>query len=195
MQLIFASNNQHKAEEINAALPQHFSIKTLKECGIDIDIPEPFATFEENAREKAQTIYQLTNTNCFSEDTGLEVEVLNGEPGVRSARYSGERSSSEDNINKLLKTLKKGLSRQAQFKTVICLIFNDKEYLFEGVCKGTITEDQTGSGGFGYDSIFKPHGSSKTFAQMTVAEKNEFSHRKKAVDKLVVFLTTLALNK
>jgi len=195
MKLIFATNNQHKADELAAVLPSGVSIQTLKQAGINIDIPEPFDTLQENAHEKAQTIYKLTGTNCFSEDTGLEVPALNGQPGVKSARYAGEESTSEQNIQKLLKTLQKGVQREARFRTVICLIYNGNPFYFEGVCKGSISEVEKGSGGFGYDPIFMPEGSPKTFAEMTPEEKNKVSHRKKAADKLVAFLTTLALNK
>ncbi|HVG41603.1 MAG TPA: RdgB/HAM1 family non-canonical purine NTP pyrophosphatase [Chitinophagaceae bacterium] len=188
MNLIFATNNQHKVEEIRAVLPKDLHILTLKEAGIEIDIPEPHATLEENAIEKAQVINKLTNTNCFSEDTGLEVASLNGEPGVLSARYAGEDRSSAKNIEKLLLKLQTEKNRNAQFKTVICLIWNGKQYLFEGICTGTILKEAKGNGGFGYDPVFVPDGGDKTFAQMSLLEKGTYSHRRKAVDKLVAFL-------
>ena len=186
--LIFATNNQHKIEEIRAVLPAHFSIITLKEAGIDIDIPEPHNSLEENAREKAKTIFRLTNTNCFSEDSGLEIDALNGKPGVKSARYAGEGQSSADNIQKVLRNMEGKTNRKAQFCTVICLILNGNEHLFEGICKGTIISAETGTQGFGYDPIFVPDGAVHTFAEMTMEEKNQYSHRRKAVDKLVAFL-------
>ncbi len=144
MKIIFATNNQNKVDEIKSVVPPTFSIITLKDAGIDIEIPEPHDSLEDNAREKAETIYKLTNSNCFSEDTGLEVAVLNGEPGVKSARYAGETRSFQDNIDKLLLNLKDKQNSKAQFRTVICLILNGEEFLFEGICKGKITEQQKG---------------------------------------------------
>jgi XTP/dITP diphosphohydrolase len=191
MELIFATNNQHKVNEINAVLPAHIHSISLKEAGIDVDIPEPHDTLEDNAREKAQTIYHLTRKDCFSEDTGLEVDALHGEPGVQSARYAGEEKSFDRNIEKLLTNLSGQPNRKAQFRTVICLLLNGKEHLFEGVCRGQIIEERRGHQGFGYDPVFVPEGGEKTFAEMTLQEKNHFSHRKKAVDKLVAFLNNL----
>lgn len=191
MHLIFATNNQYKVEEIRSVLPVSFQIMTLKEAGIDIDIPEPYNTLQENAREKAVTIYQMTKTNCFSEDTGLEVFSLNGEPGVLSARYAGEEKSFDKNIEKLLQNLKDKEDRTAQFRTVICLIMNDEEHYFEGTSKGRIIDEKRGSAGFGYDPVFIPDSAEKTFAEMSLEEKNEYSHRRFAVDKLVLFLKQL----
>ena len=188
-QLIFATNNQHKVEEMNLALKGKFSIKSLKEAGIDIDIPEPFNTLEENAITKARTIYELTHSDCFSEDTGLEVEVLNGEPGVKSARYAGEKAEFSDNIDKLLSNMQNQQNRSAQFKTIITLIITGKEYMFEGICKGSILTERQGGKGFGYDPVFVPEGSQKSFAEMAMEEKNMYSHRRKAADKLVEFLS------
>jgi XTP/dITP diphosphohydrolase len=188
MNLIFATNNQHKVNEIRAVLPSHFSVITLKEAGIDIDIPEPHDTLQDNAREKAITIYDLTGTACFSEDTGLEVEALNGEPGVKSARYAGDNKSSRDNIDKLLQNLQDKKDRTAQFRTVVCLIRDGIEYFFEGLCRGRIIAAQKGTEGFGYDPVFVPDGADKTFAEMSLEEKNLFSHRRKAIDGLVLFL-------
>ncbi len=189
--LIFATNNTHKIEEVTFILNNEFNIRSLKEEGIDFDIPEPFNTIEENASEKARVIFSYTGKDCFGEDTGLEVSALNGEPGVKSARYAGEGKSSEDNIEKLLTNLKKGLNREAQFKTIVCLIINGEEFTFEGICKGTIIEEKRGKSGFGYDPIFVPDGSENTFAEMTITEKNIFSHRKKAIDLLVQFLKSM----
>lgn len=186
--LIFATNNQNKATEINAILGTAFKISTLREIGLEIDIPEPHATLEENAREKSTTIYKLTQSDCFGEDTGLEVEALQGAPGVRSARYAGEHCNTEDNIKKLLQELATEQNRKARFRTVISLIENGNEYQFEGVCEGMIAWTSHGEQGFGYDPIFVPLGSTKSFASMTLDEKNKFSHRKKAVEKLVAHL-------
>ena len=186
--LIFATNNQNKVQEVRAVSGTIFNIITLKEAGIDIDIPEPHDTLEANATEKSKTIFEITKQNCFSEDTGLEVEALNGEPGVKSARYAGEDRSFDDNIEKLLSKLKPFENRLARFRTVISLILDGKEYFFEGICNGKIIEERKGSNGFGYDPVFIPTGSDKTFAEMDMAEKNKFSHRKKAMEKLISFL-------
>lgn len=188
MKLIFATNNLNKIKEINAVMPPGLEVITLQQAGINRDIPEPHDTLQANAREKAQVIHLLTGENCFSEDTGLEVEVLHGAPGVKSARYAGEGRSSEDNIIKLLGELKGKTNRTARFRTVICLILDDKEYFFEGICKGMITEMASGTEGFGYDPVFVPTGANKTFAEMSLQEKAAYSHRRKAVDKLVEFL-------
>ncbi|HRH47668.1 MAG TPA: RdgB/HAM1 family non-canonical purine NTP pyrophosphatase [Panacibacter sp.] len=189
--LIFATNNDHKAQEIRSVIGNKFNIITLKEAGIDIDIPEPHATLEANATEKSKTIQELTKQNCFSEDTGLEVETLNGEPGVNSARYAGDTRNFQANIEKLLFNLQGKENRNAQFRTVISLILDNTEYLFEGICKGKIIEHQKGLQGFGYDPVFIPDGSEKTFAEMSMEEKNIFSHRRKATDKLIGFLSRL----
>ncbi|HYC30609.1 MAG TPA: RdgB/HAM1 family non-canonical purine NTP pyrophosphatase, partial [Chitinophagaceae bacterium] len=174
--------------EIQSAVGQELEIITLKEAGIDIDIPEPHDTLQANASEKSKTIHAITGKNTFSEDTGLEVEALNGEPGVKSARYAGEHKDFQANIDKLLSKLKGKQNRQARFRTVISLIWNNEEHLFEGICRGQIIEQERGTEGFGYDPVFVPEGSGKTFAEMTMAEKNVFSHRRKAADKLVAFL-------
>lgn len=187
--LIFATNNQHKVDEIRLVLGNNFDIVTLQEAGIDIDIPEPHDTLEANATEKSATIHRLTGANCFSEDTGLEVAALNGEPGVKSARYAGEGRSFEANIDKLLEGLQGQIDRQARFRTVISLIWNGQEHQFEGVCEGQIALERSGGKGFGYDPVFVPTGSDRSFAEMSMEEKSGFSHRRKAVDKLVFFLT------
>ncbi len=186
--LTFASNNLHKVEEILAILGDKFNVITLKEAGIDIDIPEPHDTIEANASEKSGTIFRLTNQNCFADDTGLEVETLNGEPGVKSARYAGEEKSFDENISKLLINLAGKENRNAQFKSVISLMWMGKEYLFEGAVKGVITNERRGENGFGYDPVFIPEGSSKTFGEMEMGEKNLFNHRRKALDKMIAFL-------
>ena len=188
MKIIFATNNKNKVEEIKHLSHQKFQIFTLQEVGIDIDIPEPHDTLEANATEKSSTIYKLTNEAVFSEDTGLEVHALGGAPGVKSARYAGEGRNMQDNIDKLLQELKDKPTRAAQFRTVVSLIIGGKEFQFEGICKGHITHEMDGSNGFGYDPVFIPEGSNATFANMDIAEKNKFSHRKKAVQKLIDFL-------
>jgi XTP/dITP diphosphohydrolase len=192
--LIFATNNQHKVEEIKLVIGNTFSVKTLQEAGIDIDIPEPYDTLQENASTKSTTIFNLTQENCFSEDTGLEVEALDGEPGVKSARYAGEGKNFQDNVDKLLLNLSTIQNRKAQFRTVISLILNKQEYFFEGICEGTIITEQRGASGFGYDPIFVPTGSTKTFAEMSLEEKNVFSHRKKATQQLIEFLSQNGTN-
>ena len=194
MKLIFATNNQHKVDELRPVVGNNFEILTLKEAGINIDIPEPYDTLEANASEKSKTIYELTGINCFSEDTGLEVKSLNSEPGVKSARYAGEEKSFDKNIKKLLQKLQGQNDRSARFRTVISLIIDGKETLFEGVSKGEIITEKKGSLGFGYDPVFIPEGSSKTFAEMDLYEKNLYSHRRKAAEKLVTFLNNLKSN-
>ena len=188
MHLIFATNNQNKIAEIKRVVSAGLEIITLKEAGIDIDIHEPHDTLEENAREKSTVIHKLTGENCFSEDTGLEVAALNGAPGVRSARYAGDEADNKKNIELLLQNMSENTERGAQFKTVISLILGDGEYQFTGICTGKIFTEERGAGGFGYDSIFIPDGDDRTFAEMTMEEKNIYSHRKKAVMKLVDFL-------
>lgn len=186
--LIFATNNAYKVQEIQSAIGASIHVISLKEATIDIQIPEPHDTLEANASEKSKTIYRLTGTDCFSEDTGLEVDALGGEPGVKSARYAGEGMNSEKNIEKLLTQLEGQANRRARFRTVISLIYSGKEFQFEGICEGQIIDHKRGSGGFGYDPVFMPLGSDRTFAEMDISKKNEFSHRKKAADKLVLFL-------
>lgn len=193
VKLIFASNNAHKADEIKAAIGNSPELLTLADAGIDVDIPEPHDTLEANAREKSTVIHRITGgQNCFSDDSGLEVAALNGEPGVKSARYAGDGRDFQQNIAKLLYKLEGSSDRSAQFRTVVSLIWNHNEYLFEGICKGRIITAQRGTGGFGYDPVFIPEGSDKTFAEMTTAEKNIFSHRRKAVDQLVTFLKEIS---
>ncbi|MGI9139087.1 MAG: RdgB/HAM1 family non-canonical purine NTP pyrophosphatase [Sediminibacterium sp.] len=186
--LIFATNNEHKVSEIQSLLPKNIHIITLKKAGINIDIPEPYDTLQENANTKAKTIFELTQQNCFSEDTGLEIDALHGAPGVHSARYAGEDRNFNANIEKVLNQLIHIENRKAQFRTVICLIWEEKEYYFEGICPGHIALQNMGSEGFGYDPIFIPDGATKSFAEMTMEEKNIFSHRQKAVSQLFSFL-------
>lgn len=194
IQLIFATNNAHKVEEIQQAIGSKITVISLKDAGIGIDIPEPHDTLEANAAEKSRTIWQLTGVNCFSEDTGLEVDALNGEPGVKSARYAGEDKAFDKNIDKLLSKLGAQTERGARFRTVISLVWDGREYQFEGICEGAITHTRKGKGGFGYDPVFVPAGSSLTFGEMTMEEKGRFSHRKKAADKLVSFLQAQVLH-
>lgn len=189
LSLIFATNNAHKVEEIRHELGGRFQIIPLKEAGIFIDIPEPHDTIEANASEKSGTIQTLTGKDCFSEDTGLEVFSLNGKPGVKSARYVESNEHYSDNVEKLIDKLKDKNQRLAQFKTVISLRLDSKEYLFEGICKGEIIHNRKGINGFGYDPVFVPQGSDKTFAEMSLDEKAIFSHRSKAVKKLAGFLS------
>jgi len=188
VRIIFATNNEHKVSEIRTAVGENLQIASLREAGIDIEIPEPWDTLEANATEKSSTIHRLTGDNCFSEDTGLEVDALNGEPGVHSARYAGEDRSFDANIQKLLEKLGDDPHRGARFRTVISLIWQEKEYLFEGTCEGHILKEPTGGAGFGYDPIFVPAGDTRSFAQMSAEEKNHYSHRRKAADRLVAFL-------
>ena len=199
MKLIFASNNKHKIEELkvfvgNGSDGCRIEIVSLKEAGIDIDIPEPHNTLEENASEKSWTIYRLTGNDCFGEDTGLEIEALNGQPGVKSARYAGEARSFRANIEKVLNELAGKANRNARFRSVISLIIDGTETRFEGICNGKIINDPQGTEGFGYDPIFIPDGSNRSFAEMSIIEKNQFNHRAKAAAKLVAFLQNMKAN-
>ena len=194
MKLIFASNNQHKVDEIRSLLPAEFELMTLKEAGIDIDIPEPYETLEENASGKSRTIYEMTGINCFSEDTGLEVKALDGEPGVKSARYAGDARSFDANIERLLINLAGKQDRSARFRAVISLLIDGRETLFDGICVGRIIEEKRGKQGFGYDPVFIPAGSAKTFGEMSLEEKTRYSHRARATEKLVAFLNNLSIS-
>jgi len=191
VKLIFASNNAYKLREFRSAVGSKMEIISLAEAGIQKEIPEPFDTLKENAKIKAQTIHQLSGgENCFSEDTGLEVDALGGEPGVHSARYAGEPVSAENNIRKLLRALADSTNRRARFITLICLILEGREYFFEGRCEGQILRSPAGTEGFGYDPVFLPDGSHKSFAELNAEEKNKFSHRRKAADLLIAYLKT-----
>lgn len=188
-QLIFASNNHHKINEVSAILKTFgFNVIGLSDAGIYEDIPETAETIEGNASLKANYIFNKYNKDCFADDTGLEVESLNNAPGVYSARYAGEQKSADDNMNKLLYELEGKSNRKARFKTIIALIYQGKEYIFEGVINGIISMDKRGNNGFGYDPIFIPDGYDKTFAEMSAEEKNKISHRAIAVQKLADFL-------
>ncbi|MDB5121571.1 MAG: non-canonical purine pyrophosphatase, rdgB/HAM1 family [Sphingobacteriales bacterium] len=185
--LIFATNNQHKLEEVQAIIGSDFLLKSLNDIGCSDDIPETGDTFEENASQKSHFIYERYTLDCFADDSGLEIECLNNEPGVYSARYSGSRDT-EGNMHLVLEKLKNQTNRKARFRTVISLILNGKEHLFEGFVHGTITTQQSGNKGFGYDPIFQPDGYNITFADMSADEKNKISHRGRAMQNLLKFL-------
>ena len=186
--LVFATNNAHKLDEISAILGEKVELLSLKDIHCDIDIPETSDTLEGNAMLKAEYIYEHYGLDCFADDTGLEVEALNGEPGVYSARYAGgEGHKAEDNMQKLLQNMQGIQNRTAQFRTVICLITNGKKHLFEGVVKGEIIKEKRGDSGFGYDPIFMPQGYEQTFAELGNETKNKISHRALAVEKLCRF--------
>ena len=195
MQLVFATNNQHKIKEISALLGDKFQLLGLPDLDISGEIPEDHETLEENASQKAWFIYNMTGQNCFADDTGLEVDCLGGEPGVYSARYARignpvfpDMEPSEGNIRKLLMKMESMKERSARFRTVISLILSGKEYHFQGIAEGRITETASGSKGFGYDPVFIPAGYETTFAEMDLAMKNQISHRSRAVQQLVDFL-------
>ncbi|HCD67954.1 MAG TPA: non-canonical purine NTP pyrophosphatase, RdgB/HAM1 family [Bacteroidetes bacterium] len=190
MKIIFASQNKNKIAEIRAKLP-HLDIQGLDPLVFPEELLETGDTLDHNALQKARQVYDKINLTSFADDTGLEVEQLNGAPGIYSARYAGEQRDSEANMDLLLKNLTNQANRKARFKTVIALILGGKEYLFEGICEGEITHVRSGAQGFGYDPIFVPAGYSKTFAEMTMAEKSNLSHRGKALEKLVDFLNEL----
>jgi XTP/dITP diphosphohydrolase len=191
MQLVFATNNLNKLKDVQALIPEYIKLLSLKDIGCFEDVPETQMTIEGNAIQKAVYIKDQYGFDCFADDTGLEVEALDGEPGVFSARYAGEQRDAQDNMDLLLKNLKEKPDRTAQFKTVIALHINDKLETFTGICKGEITEAKYGEEGFGYDPIFKAEGSTKTFAEMSLEEKNKIGHRGKAVNQLVLFLSQL----
>ena len=186
--LVFATNNLHKVDEVKHKLNGLFSIQTLQEIGCHEDIPETADTLEGNAMQKARYLHEKYGCDCFADDTGLEVEALNNAPGVYSARYAGEARNAEANMEKLLNELSGQTNRKARFRTVIALILDGEEYLFEGAITGQILEKRQGNEGFGYDPIFLPDGHEKSFAQLSMAEKNTISHRGCAVDKLLAFL-------
>jgi XTP/dITP diphosphohydrolase len=188
MTLVFASNNQHKLREINGILDKNITLLSLNDVNINEDIPEDKALIEDNALSKARYVYNVTGLNVFADDTGLEVEALNGLPGVHSARFAGESKDSLANIEKVLSLLEGKENRKARFRTVIALIFNNEEYLFEGNVTGTLINEKRGNRGFGYDPIFIPEGKTQTFAEMTLSEKNKISHRSRAFKKLTEFL-------
>ena len=191
MKIVFASNNQNKILEIQSMLPESIQILSLESIGCFEEIPETSETIEGNAILKANYVTQNYGFDCFADDTGLEVEALNGEPGVYSARYAGEQKNADDNMNKLLNELADKTNRSAQFKTVIALNLKGKQYLFEGIASGEIITEKVGLGGFGYDPIFKPTNYDETFAQLSLDIKNEISHRGKATKALLKFLQNI----
>ena len=191
MELIFASNNKHKLDEIRTSVKDNHTIISLSEIGCTDEIPEDYPNLLGNALQKARYIFSKYQKNCFADDTGLEIEGLDGRPGVYSARYAGEHCSFEDNMNKVLHEMQDISNRKACFKTVIALILDNKEYIFEGKVDGIILNERQGEEGFGYDPIFLPDGFSKSFAQMSLEEKNVISHRGRALAKLIDFLNTL----
>lgn len=189
MELVFATNNAHKLEEVQAIIGDRFTIKSLTDIGCSEDIPETGVTFEENAQQKTAYLVAHYGLNCFGDDSGLEVDALDKEPGVYSARYSGSRDM-EKNIDLVLARLSGEVARTARFRTVISLSLSNQQYFFEGAIEGHIIHERRGAGGFGYDPIFIPEGYDKTFAEMTSDEKNQISHRAIAVGKLAAFLKT-----
>ena len=188
--IVFATGNPNKLKEIRSAISS-FEIVGLKDLRITEEIPETGDTLKKNALQKAKYVYEKTGLDCFSDDTGLEIEALNYRPGVYSAMYAGPDCNAESNMRKVLKELEESTIRKAQFKTVIALILDGKEYFFEGAIKGDILKEKTGNDGFGYDPIFRPIGYKESFAEMSIAKKNEISHRGLAVKKLVKFLAGL----
>ena len=187
LKLVFATNNKNKLKEVQAMLT-NFEIVSLADINCFDEIPETAVTLEGNAILKANYITEKFNLNCFADDTGLEVDTLNNEPGVFSARYAGEENNAEENMKKLLKNLENNSNRKAQFRTVITLNIRGKQFIFEGICKGDILTEKQGEGGFGYDPVFMPKGFHKSFAEMDLNEKGNISHRGKAIQKLVTFL-------
>ncbi|MFW6289426.1 MAG: non-canonical purine NTP diphosphatase [Mariniphaga sp.] len=188
MELVFATNNRHKVEELQAILGKKIKLLSLADIGCNEEIPEEQPTLEGNARQKAFFIYDKFGYSCFADDTGLEIEAIGGEPGVYSARYAGEEKNSQANMDKVLHKLQKINNRKARFRTVISLVMNGSERQFEGTVEGEITREKKGGSGFGYDPIFLPAGYDRTFAQMDMDEKNKISHRARAVQKLVDYL-------
>lgn len=188
-ELVFATNNKHKLEEISKLAGEKFSILSLKDIGCNDDIPETEPTLEGNALLKAKYIHDKYSTNCFADDTGLEIEALDGRPGVYSARYAGPENDFNRNMDKVLDELRDKANRKARFRTVISLILDDKQYFFEGIIEGEIIPDKRGAEGFGYDPIFIPEGYDQSFAEMSLEEKNKISHRARATKKLISFLS------
>jgi XTP/dITP diphosphohydrolase len=193
MQIVFATNNINKIREVQALLPNSIQIISLESIGCLEDIPETADTIEGNAIQKANYITQKYGYDCFADDTGLEVEALHGEPGVYSARYAGIQRNADDNMNLLLEKLRNQTNRKAQFKTVIALNLKGKQHLFTGIAAGEITLEKIGNQGFGYDPIFQPEGFSETFAQLSLAQKGQISHRGKATQALINFLESITI--
>lgn len=187
-EIVFATNNAHKMEEVAAMLGGEYRLVTLRECGITEEIPENEPTIEGNALQKARYVHERTGGDCFADDTGLEVDALNGAPGVHSARYATDGHDFEANMRLLLRNMEGKTDRRARFRTVIALILDGEEYLFEGVVEGRITEQPAGDHGFGYDPVFVPEGEAETFAEMSAERKNAISHRGRAVRKFADFM-------
>lgn len=192
VKLVFATNNRHKLEEVSAKIKGSIEMLTLEDIGCTDDIEETGATFRENASIKSHFVYEKYGLNCFGDDSGLEVAALNGEPGVYSARYAGEHGNHSANIDKVLEKLGDNTNRRARFVSVISLMWNGEEHFFEGEVTGDLRYERTGAAGFGYDPIFQPDGYNITFAEMSLEEKNQLSHRAKAVEKLIAFLNANA---
>jgi XTP/dITP diphosphohydrolase len=188
MEIVFATNNENKTREIRHILGNSFTLLSLSDLNINEDIPENEPTLEGNAMHKARYVNKIVNMNVFADDTGLEIDALNGLPGVYSARFAGENKDSDANIDKALALMDSTKNRKARFRTVIALIMNGKEYFFEGIVNGQILEEKRGTGGFGYDPVFVPEGRNLTFAEMSLDEKNKISHRALAVERLREFL-------
>jgi len=188
MKLVFATNNLNKLKELQSILGDTIDLVSLKDIGCDVDIPETGSTLEENASIKSSYVYRNYGLNCFADDTGFEIDSLNGEPGVYSARYAGESNDSKENMKKVLQKLEGQKNRKSQFRTIISLWLDGKEKLFEGIVRGTVLTEKHGDSGFGYDPIFMPEGFNCSFAEMSLREKNSISHRGIAVAKLVAFL-------
>lgn len=188
MELVFASNNLHKVKEISSIVGKNIRLLSLNDFNITEDIPENELTLEGNALAKARYVHEKTGRNVFADDTGLEIKALNGLPGVHSARFAGENKDSDANIRKVLEMLGDTENRKTRFRTVIALILDKKEYLFEGIVNGNIIKEKRGSEGFGYDPVFIPDGFTKTFSEMPLSEKNTISHRAQALNKLKEFL-------
>jgi XTP/dITP diphosphohydrolase len=187
-QLVFATNNRHKLEEVSAKIKGEIELLTLEDIGCTEDIEETGLTFRDNASIKSRYVFDKYHLNCFGDDSGLEIDALNGEPGVYSARYAGKHGDHDANINKALEKLSTSENRKARFVTVISLIWNGEDHFFEGTVEGTIRRERSGAKGFGYDPIFQPNGYDITFAEMSMEEKNNISHRAKAMEKLNAFL-------
>ena len=193
MKLVFATQNENKAQEIQSLLPEYFKIITLKDIRCFDEIPETAETLEGNSLLKASFISETYNLNCFADDTGLEIEALDNRPGVYSARYAGPEKSAAANINKVLLELEGKTERNAQFRTIITLILNKSTFTFEGIVRGEIISEKRGKNGFGYDPIFVPEGEVRTFAEMSLDEKNKHSHRARAFQKMIEFLNELKI--
>ena len=191
MKLVFATNNKHKFDEVASKVEANIELISLKNLNINEEIPETKNTLEGNATQKAMYIYENFGYNCFSDDTGLEIDALNGQPGVYSARYAGPDCTFEDNVNKVLKEMSGIINRKARFRTVVAFVLKGEVHLFEGIVNGEIMTFTKGDKGFGYDPIFKPEGYNLTFAEMSLNQKNEISHRGIAINKFIHFLTTL----